>query len=93
MCSQNYQQYCETVTIKSNGSALLLGQVPSQTRPLYSTLHIGMDNLADYFTKHHSPSYHHLMHSHYLVDLHKTNTIQNLPGKGVLIPTSGLPQT
>jgi hypothetical protein len=31
----------------------------------------GTDNLADYFTKHHFPSHHHIMHSRYLLDLHK----------------------
>jgi hypothetical protein len=30
----------------------------------------GADNLADYFTKHHSPSHHRLMRSRYLLDLH-----------------------
>ena len=31
----------------------------------------GADNLADYFTKHHSPAHHRLMRSRYLLDLHK----------------------
>jgi hypothetical protein len=31
----------------------------------------GTDNLADYFTKHHSPSHHRLMRSRYLISLHK----------------------
>jgi hypothetical protein len=31
----------------------------------------GVDNLADYFTKHHSPAHHRLMRSRYLLDLHK----------------------
>ncbi len=31
----------------------------------------GADNLADYFTKHHSPAHHRLMRSRYLVDLHR----------------------
>jgi hypothetical protein len=31
----------------------------------------GKDNLADYFTKHHSPAHHRLMRSRYLLDLHK----------------------
>jgi hypothetical protein len=31
----------------------------------------GADNLADYFTKHHSPAHHRLMRSRYLIDLHK----------------------
>jgi hypothetical protein len=30
----------------------------------------GSDNLADYFTKHHSPSHHRLMHQRYLLELH-----------------------
>jgi hypothetical protein len=30
----------------------------------------GKDNLADYFTRHHSLAHHHLMHSHYLLSLH-----------------------
>jgi hypothetical protein len=34
----------------------------------------GVDNLADYFTKHHSPSHHRLMRSRYLLELHKTPT-------------------
>jgi hypothetical protein len=67
----------------------------------------GSDNLADYFTKHHSPSHHRLMRSRYLLDHHRppspsNNTpIQPPPGpipilgEGVLrIPksTSGFPQ-
>jgi hypothetical protein len=31
----------------------------------------GADNLADYFTKHHSPAHHRLMRSRYLLELHK----------------------
>jgi hypothetical protein len=31
----------------------------------------GIDNLADYFTKHHSPAHHRLMRSRYLLDLHR----------------------
>ena len=31
----------------------------------------GADNLADYFTKHHSPAHHRLMRSRYLLDLHQ----------------------
>jgi len=31
----------------------------------------GTDNLADYFTKHHSPSHHRLMRSRYLLPLHR----------------------
>jgi hypothetical protein len=31
----------------------------------------GTDNLADYFTKHHSPAHHRLMRSRYLLDLHR----------------------
>jgi hypothetical protein len=31
----------------------------------------GTDNLADYFTKHHSPSHHRLMRSRYLLELHQ----------------------
>jgi hypothetical protein len=31
----------------------------------------GKDNLADYFTKHHSPAHHKLMRSHYPLELHK----------------------
>lgn len=31
----------------------------------------GTDNLADYFTKHHSPAHHRLMRSRYIVDLHR----------------------
>jgi hypothetical protein len=33
----------------------------------------GKDNLADYFTKHHSPAHHRLMRSRYLLDLHRTS--------------------
>jgi hypothetical protein len=39
----------------------------------------GTDNLADYFTKHHSPSHHRLMRSRYLIDLHRPDfTDKNL---------------
>ena len=31
----------------------------------------GSDNLADYFTKHHSPAHHRLMRSRYLLELHR----------------------
>jgi hypothetical protein len=36
----------------------------------------GSDNLADYFTKHHSPSHHCLMRSRYLADLHRPASLQ-----------------
>jgi len=36
----------------------------------------GSDNLADYFTKHHSPSHHRLMRSWYLVHLHRPASLQ-----------------
>jgi hypothetical protein len=39
----------------------------------------GVDNLADYFTKHHSPSHHRLMRSRYLLDLHKPASKPSLP--------------
>ena len=48
--------------------------------------HKGTDNLADYFTKHHSPAHHQLMHSHYLLDLH-----HRILGRGVFIVPSPLP--
>jgi hypothetical protein len=44
----------------------------------------GSDNLANYFTKHHSPTHHRLMRGRYLLKLHR----QSIPmhgGKGVLI--------
>ena len=31
----------------------------------------GADNLADYFTKHHSPAHHRLIRSRYLLELHR----------------------
>ena len=34
----------------------------------------GADNLADYFTKHHSLAHHRLMRSRYLLELHKPST-------------------
>jgi len=37
---------------------------------------IGSNNLADYFTKHHSPSHHCHMRSRYLVDLHRPASLQ-----------------
>jgi hypothetical protein len=43
----------------------------------------GADNLADYFTKHHSPAHHRLMRARYLLDLHRPIRC----GEGVLIPT------
>jgi hypothetical protein len=45
----------------------------------------GADNLADYFTKHHSPSHHRLMRSRYLLDLHRPTLLIRC-GEGVLIP-------
>jgi hypothetical protein len=36
----------------------------------------GSNNLADYFTKHHSPSHHHLMRLRYLVNLHQPASLQ-----------------
>jgi hypothetical protein len=36
----------------------------------------GSDNLADCFTKHHSPSHHRLMRSRYLVNLHQPASLQ-----------------
>jgi hypothetical protein len=48
--------------------------------------HQGSDNLADYFTKHHSPSHHCLMCSRYLLELHHpAHAICGV--EGVLIPT------
>jgi hypothetical protein len=44
----------------------------------------GSDNLADYFTKHHSPAHHRLMRSWYLLGLHRPST-QLHGGNGVLI--------
>jgi hypothetical protein len=34
----------------------------------------GKDNLADYFTKHHSPAHQKLMRSRYLLEFHKPTT-------------------
>jgi hypothetical protein len=36
----------------------------------------GRNNLANYFTKHHSPSHHRLMRSRYLVNLHRPASLQ-----------------
>jgi hypothetical protein len=56
----------------------------------------GTNNLADYFTKHHSPAHHHLMRSCYLLELYNPNcdtTVnQTVYSKGVLISPSTLPQ-
>jgi hypothetical protein len=38
----------------------------------------GTDNLADYFTKHHSPSHHRIMRSRYLLDLDQTASNSSL---------------
>jgi hypothetical protein len=38
----------------------------------------GTDNLADYFTKHHSPSHHQIMQSRYLLNLNQTATNSSL---------------
>jgi hypothetical protein len=46
----------------------------------------GSDDLADYFTKHHSPAHHRLMRSRYLLDIHKP-AVRVGSGEGVLIPT------
>jgi hypothetical protein len=46
----------------------------------------GADNLADYFTKHHSPAHHRLMRSRYLLDFHRPP--RTIPNKGVLKPAS-----
>jgi hypothetical protein len=67
----------------------------------------GTDNLADYFTKHHSPSHHRLMRSRYLLPLHQpaqvtstpTQSITELPsnlttsGRGCVNMTPGNPRT
>jgi hypothetical protein len=50
----------------------------------------GADNLADYFTKHHSPAHHRLMRSRYLLDLHRPSPPIRR-GEGVLIQ-SGSPR-
>ena len=56
----------------------------------------GADNLADYFTKHHSPSHHRLMRSRYLLDLHRQVSLQGCVdpqcGAPSGLPPSGLPQ-
>jgi hypothetical protein len=38
----------------------------------------GLDNLADYFTKHHSPAHHKLMRSRYLLPLHRLQTTDRM---------------
>jgi hypothetical protein len=46
----------------------------------------GSDNLADYFTKHHSPSHHRLMRSRYLLELHRPPPAASSScGEGALI--------
>ena len=48
----------------------------------------GSDNLADYFTKHHSPAHHRLMRSRYLLNLHKPKIVRpssHSSGEDVLI--------
>jgi hypothetical protein len=51
----------------------------------------GTDNLADYFTKHHSPAHHRLMRSRYILDLHRPSAPVR-GGEGVLIPP-GYPES
>jgi hypothetical protein len=51
------------------------GATPIQTNKACA-LGIINDNLADYFTKHHSPSHHRLMRSRYLVNLHRPASLQ-----------------
>ena len=59
----------------------------------------GTDNLANYFTKHHSPTHNRLMHSKYILYLHRTNSELEFPWKhpshvfneGVLICASSPP--
>jgi hypothetical protein len=49
----------------------------------------GSDNQADYFSKHHSPAHHRLMHSRYLLDLHKPRldrSVQGCVDPGLLNP-------
>jgi hypothetical protein len=56
----------------------------------------GLDNLADYFTKHHSPTHHRRMRSQYLSVIHSNANKEqnpNVHGKGVLICHSGFPPT
>jgi hypothetical protein len=48
----------------------------------------GSDNLADYFTKHHSPMHHRRMRTRYLLHLHKPDFVS---GEGVLIGVSSPP--
>lgn len=46
----------------------------------------GSDNLADYFTKHHSPNHHRLMRSRYLLELHHPKLAANVThGEGVFM--------
>jgi hypothetical protein len=52
----------------------------------------GADNLADYFTKHHSPAHHRLMRSRYLLSLHRP-TLSVHGGEGVLIRSPGSQDT
>jgi hypothetical protein len=52
---------------------------------------IGTNNIANYFTKHHSPAHHCLMRSQYLLHLHtpfapESNINQSISSKGVLMP-------
>jgi hypothetical protein len=50
----------------------------------------GTDNLADYFTKHHSPAHHQLMRSRYLLSLHRppnnNSSLRRKTGRGCVDP-------
>jgi hypothetical protein len=56
-------------TCDSTGSA-----IESSKANLIIHWRAGKDNLADYFTKHHSPAHHKLMRLRYLLEFHKPTT-------------------
>jgi hypothetical protein len=90
-CHRIQQRYNKTKTHKSNGYALLLDKRQSETRPIQCVLGPGYQNLADYFTKHHSPAHHKRMREIYIhADEHPINQkgIQNSTLRGY-VNTSG----
>ena len=70
-CAAGIVNNTEATQIQGDRHAFLLDQRSSQQGQFLIHWRRGADNLADYFTKHHSPAHHRLMRSRYLLELHR----------------------
>ena len=72
---QTRQRHCQAESLQGHGHAIPLGQKPLRPRPILRALAQRVQNLAYYFTKHHSPSQHIIMRSQYLLPITYANLL------------------